>query len=63
MAQESELKTKVEELVHDDFISLGRDYGFEHKSDFLRFLVFRELYGAKPMQKNKRLPGAITGLN
>jgi hypothetical protein len=63
MAQDTELKTHVEEEVHDDFVSLGRDYGFENKSQFLKHLILRELYGAKLMQKNRRLPGAITGLN
>ncbi len=61
MAQDTELKTKVEEVVHDDFVSLGRDYGFDHKGEFLRFLILRELYGAKIQQKNNRMPGAFTG--
>ena len=55
MAQDHELKTKVEETVHDDFVSLARDYGFEHKGELVRHLILRELYGAKLMQKNTRI--------
>lgn len=61
MANDTELKTKVEESVHDDFLHLARDYGFDNKSDLLRFIIMRELYGAKVQQKNNRIPGALTG--
>ena len=63
MAQDTELKTRVEETVHDDFVSLCRDYGFQHKGELLRFLILRELYGAKAQQQSSRMPGALTGHN
>ncbi|MFZ2172366.1 MAG: hypothetical protein WAW61_22360 [Methylococcaceae bacterium] len=63
MANDTELKAKVEESVHDDFVSLCRDYGFDHKSEFLRFLILRELYGAKAQQQINRMPGALKGLS
>jgi hypothetical protein len=61
MANDTELKTKVEESVHDDFLVLARDYGFENRAECLRWLVHRELYGAKAQQQNNRMPGACVG--
>lgn len=61
MANDTELKTKVEESVHDDCLVLARGYGFDTRSEFLRWLVLRELYGATSQLHIIRLPGAITG--
>lgn len=46
--QDIELKTKVTDQVHDDFIVLSRLMGFSSKAECLRFLVERELYGNLP---------------
>ncbi|RMD64884.1 hypothetical protein D6833_03740 [Candidatus Parcubacteria bacterium] len=43
-----ELKTHVSEKVHDDFLLLVRAYGFNTKSELLRYLIERELYGVVP---------------
>lgn len=43
--QDVELKTKVTEQVHDDFVVLSRMMGFNHKAECIRFLIERELYG------------------
>ncbi len=43
---DTELKTKVDEKTHDDFIVASRMHGFTCKSTFLRYLIERELYGS-----------------
>jgi len=52
-----ELKTHVSEQVHDDFLLLVRAYGFSSKSELLRYLVERELYGSLS-QIQITVPGA-----
>lgn len=52
-----ELKTHVSEQVHEDFLFLVRAYGFGSKSELLRYLVERELYGSLS-QIQITVPGA-----
>ena len=52
-----ELKTHVSEQVHEDFLFLVRAYGFGSKSELLRHLVERELYGSLS-QIQITVPGA-----
>jgi hypothetical protein len=61
MANDCELKAKVSEETHDDFLILSRHLGFNSRSEFLRYLVERELYGAKAQLQIIRMPGAVTG--
>ncbi len=48
MKNDMELKTHVSEQVHDDFSLLVRAYGMSNKSELLRHLIERELYGTMP---------------
>ena len=48
MSNDVELKTHVYEQTHNDFPLLVRAYGFRSKSELLRYLVERELYGVVP---------------
>ena len=57
----SELKTKVSETVHDDFLIAGKHLGFSNRSEFLRYLVERELYGVSSKLQITRIAGAVTG--
>lgn len=61
MANDSELKCKVEESVHDDFLIASKHLGFSNRSEFLRYLVMRELYGISSQLQITRVPGAYTG--
>ena len=61
MSDEFELKCKVNESLHDDFLVLSRQLGFQSKTDFLRYLVKRELYGASSLVQVSRMPGAYLG--
>lgn len=63
MPNDHELKAKVTEKTHDDFLLLARQMGFDNRSEYLRYLVERELYGATSMVNFHRFPGAITGQN
>lgn len=56
-----ELKAKVSEKVHDDFLIAARQLGFSDRSKFLRYLVERELYGVSAQLEITRLPGAYLG--
>ncbi|WP_319557926.1 hypothetical protein [Thiomicrorhabdus sp.] len=48
-----ELKTHVPEEVHEEFLVLSRMLGFTSKSEFLRFIVTREVKGVMPqLQSN-----------
>jgi hypothetical protein len=61
MANDTVVTTKVEESVSDDFIVQARAYGFDTRAEFLRFLILRELYGAKALTNTSRTPGAFIG--
>ena len=56
-----ELKCKVTETVHEDFIVAARQLGFADKSKFLRYLVERELYGVSAQLHIAKMPGAYPG--
>lgn len=48
-----ELKTHVDEQTLEDFLVCGRLLGFKSRSDFLRFIVLREVAGTLPqLQSN-----------
>lgn len=61
MSNDTELKCKVEESVHDDFLIAAKHLGFSSRSEFLRYLVERELYGISSQLQITRIPGAFTG--
>lgn len=61
MANDSTLETKVSEEIHDDFMIAARHLGFKNRSEFLRYLVIRELYGVSSQLQITRVPGAATG--
>lgn len=61
MANDIDLKTKVSETTHDDFMIAARHLGFESRSEFLRYIVERELYGVSAQLQIIRMPGAVTG--
>ena len=58
---DTELKTKVDEKTHDDFVVASRMHGFSCKGAFLRFLIERELYGSlsqlQTIQVGKKVEG------
>jgi hypothetical protein len=56
-----ELKAKVTEQTHDDFLIAAKHLGFTSRSEFLRYLVERELYGISSQLQITRIPGAYTG--
>ena len=56
-----ELKAKVTEKTHDDFLIAAKHLGFTSRSEFLRYLVERELYGISAQLQITRIPGAYTG--
>jgi len=58
---DTELKTHVSEETHDDFAVLARILGFENKSQFLRFLVVREVDGVLPQLKTNAPGYGLTG--
>lgn len=57
MSNAVELKTKLPEAVFDDFIFLSRQLGFESRSECLRALIEKELYGL--VRRNKSRPKAF----
>lgn len=61
MANDLELKAKVSEKVHDDFLVTARALGFATRSEFLRHLICRELYGSLK-RNNKRAYPIYEGL-
>lgn len=61
MSADCELKAKVSEQTHDDFLIAARHLGFSTRSEFLRYLIERELYGVSTQLQIKRTPGAYTG--
>lgn len=61
MANDIDLKTKVSEETSDDFMIAARHLGFDNRSEFLRYLVERELYGVSAQLHIVRKPGAVTG--
>lgn len=61
MSNDTELKCKVAESVHDDFLIAAKHLGFSSRSEFLRYLVERELYGISSQLQITRIPGAFTG--
>ena len=61
MPNDTELKCKVTEDTHDDFLVAARHLGFSTRSEFLRYLVHRELYGISGQLQITRIPGAYTG--
>jgi hypothetical protein len=60
MANDATLETKVTEEIHDDFMIAARHLGFKTRSEFLRYLVIRELYGVSAQLQITRIPGAVT---
>ena len=61
MIKDCELKAKVTEQEHDDFLIAARQLGFSTRSEYLRYLICRELYGISSQLQITRLPGAVTG--
>jgi hypothetical protein len=61
MPNDTELKCKVSEETHDDFMIAARHLGFATRSEFLRYLVHRELYGVSSQLQITRIPGALVG--
>ena len=61
MANDVDVKTKISEKDHDNFLILSRQLGFETRSQCLRYLVKRELYGAMAQVQTNRSPGAVIG--
>ncbi len=61
MANDVDLKTKVSEETSDDFMIAAKHLGFNSRSEFLRYLVERELYGVSAQLQIIRMPGAVTG--
>jgi len=61
MSNDVELKTHVSEQTHDDFLLLVRAYGFRSKSELLRYLVERELYGVVPHLQITAPGAGLTG--
>lgn len=61
MSNDTELKTHVDEDIHDDFIVLARMLGFENKSQLLRFIVVREVKGTLPQLQNSAPQFGNTG--
>ena len=61
MSADCELKAKVTEQTHDDFLIAARHLGFSSRSEFLRYLIERELYGVSAQLQITRIPGAYTG--
>ena len=63
MSNDTELRTRVSEQAHDDFLIASRYLGFSSRSEFLRYLVERELYGFSGQLKITRIPGEVTERN
>lgn len=61
MSADCELKAKVTEQVHDDFLIAARHLGFSTRSEFLRYLIERELYGISAQLQITRVAGAYIG--
>lgn len=61
MTADCELKAKVSEQTHDDFLIAAKHLGFSTRSEFLRYLVERELYGVSSQLQITRMPGALVG--
>lgn len=61
MSNDTTLKCLVAESVHDDFLIAAKHLGFSSRSDFLRYLVERELYGISSQLQITRIPGAYLG--
>lgn len=61
MSTDCELKAKVSEQTHDDFLIAAKHLGFSTRSEFLRYLIERELYGISAQLQITRMPGAFTG--
>lgn len=51
-----ELKIHVDETFHDDFVAMARIMGFDNKSQYMRSILERELYGVIS-QVQVTLPG------
>lgn len=56
-----EIKAKIDEKTHDDALMCSRSQGFDTRSDWVRFLIMRELYGISSMVSIAHIPGAIQG--
>lgn len=63
MENNVELKTHVTEVDSDDFIALARLLGFENKSQYLRFIVLREIKGVLPQLQSNAPRYGKEGLN
>lgn len=61
MSADCELKAKVTEQTHDDFLIAAKHLGFSSRSEFLRYLIERELYGISSQLQITRIPGAYIG--
>lgn len=61
MPNDTELKCKVSEEVHDAFLICAKHLGFHTRSEFLRYMVHRELFGIYEQLQITRIPGAYTG--
>lgn len=61
MPNDTDLKCKVSEEVHDDFLIAAKHLGFHTRSELLRYLVHRELYGVSSQLQITRMPGAHLG--
>lgn len=61
MTVDCELKAKVTEQEHDDFLIAAKHLGFHSRSEFLRYLIRRELYGISSQLQITRISGALKG--
>lgn len=62
-----ELKVKVTEKVHDDFMIAGRLLGHATRADFMNWIIHKELYGIVlhlniTRDQDTKEPGSFTGL-
>ena len=61
MSKDFELKCKVDEQTNDDVLITLKHLGFKTRSEFLEYLVIREIYGVASLLQINRQPGAYLG--
>jgi len=61
MGNDKELKTHVDEDLYDEVIFIARALGFENKSQYLRALIQRDIYGVSRQVKSSAASAAMLG--
>jgi hypothetical protein len=56
-----ELKARVSEEIHDDFLLSGKKLGFKTRTEYLTWVILKELYGVVPQLQITREPGGFQG--